>query len=72
MIEAVNGFLKKGKALDYVFPNSQIPYVGDYVCIVSALCNAFRPPRTSDDPNTIIAERMLRLSANAEPPPGKS
>ncbi|KMQ84353.1 hypothetical protein RF55_17906 [Lasius niger] len=40
-----------------------IPYVGNYMRIVSALCNAFRPPRTSDDPNDmIIAERMLRLS----------
>jgi hypothetical protein len=63
VIEAVNGLLKKWKALDHVFPNSQVPYVGDYVRIVSALCNAFRPPRISDDPNdTTIAERMLRLS----------
>ena len=54
---------KKWGALDHVFSNSQIPYVGDYVHIVSALCNVFRPPRFSDNSNdTIIAECMLRLS----------
>lgn len=63
VIEAVNCLFKMWKALDHVFPNSQIPYIGEYVRIVSAFYNAFRPPRVTDSPSdVIIAERMLRLS----------
>lgn len=38
VVESVNGLIKSWKMLTQVFPNSQIPYVGDYVRIVSALC----------------------------------
>lgn len=62
-MEAANGLIKTWKALDKVFPKSQIPCIGDYVRIIAAICNAFRSPRVSSDPDDhIIAERMLRLS----------
>ena len=48
VVEAVNGLIKIWKALDNTFPNHQIPYIGDHVRIVCALCNAFRPPRVKD------------------------
>jgi len=45
IVEAVNGLIKRWKALGQVMPNSQIPLIGDFVRIVCAICNAFRPPR---------------------------
>lgn len=40
----------------------QIPYIGEYVRIVCALCNAFRPPRVTNKPeDKTIAQRMLQL-----------
>ncbi|GBP88771.1 hypothetical protein EVAR_65370_1 [Eumeta japonica] len=62
VVEAVNGQLKNWRALDKVVPNSQIPYIGDYVRIICAVLNAFHPARiknTEDD--EIIAQRMLDL-----------
>jgi len=41
IVESVNGLIKTWKMLANVFPNTQIPYIGDYVRIVSALCNAY-------------------------------
>lgn len=64
VVESVNGMIKQWKMLGQVIPNTQIPYIGDYVRIVSALCNAYKPPRkqaaSADD--QIIAQRMLALS----------
>jgi len=50
--------------LTSIFPNTQIPYIGDYVRIVCAVRNAYRPPRVhaSSDNDEIIAETMLVLS----------
>jgi len=41
-IEAVNGLIKRWKALGQVMPNSQIPLI-DFVQIVCAICNIFQP-----------------------------
>jgi len=64
VVESVNGLVKQWKMFSQVMPNSQIPFIGDYVRIVAAICNAYRPPRVSatchDD--AIIADRMLALS----------
>ena len=64
VVESVNGLIKQWKLLSQVMPNSQIPFIGDYVRIVSAICNAYRPSRVSvtRHDNDIIAERMLALS----------
>lgn len=63
-VESVNSMIKKWKALDQKFSNSQIPNIGKYVRIVSALCNAYRPPRVFDKTSdTADAERIKnRLS----------
>jgi len=62
IVEAVNGVIKRWKALGQVIPNSQIPLIGDFVRIVCAICNAFRPPRVKkNDEQEIVAKRMLRL-----------
>ena len=47
-------------------PNTQIPFIGDYVCIVSALCNRYSPPlstgNTNDDLAMACKMRSLSLS----------
>jgi hypothetical protein len=57
--------MKHWRALDKVIPNTQIPFVGDYVRIVCALCNAFRSPLIKDTSNDdFLASRMLALLKN--------
>lgn len=65
VVESVNGLMKTWKALGQVVPNTQIPYIRDYVRIVCAICNAFRPPRreASKPDDEVIAQRMLNLSS---------
>lgn len=64
VVESINGLLKQWKTLAQVVPNTQVPYIGDFVRIVSALCNAYRPPRkqASSGDDYIVAQRMLALS----------
>lgn len=64
VVESVNGLIKSWKMLANVILNSNIPFIGDYVRIVCAICNAYRPPRinaTSLD-DDIIAQRKLALT----------
>ena len=42
VMESANGRIKIWKVLENVVPNSCIPYSGDYVRIIRALCNAFK------------------------------
>ncbi|XP_065213296.1 uncharacterized protein LOC135840599 [Planococcus citri] len=68
VVEAVNGLIKTWRALDHVFPNSQIPFIGDYVRIVCALCNRYRPARVkSHDDDLLVANRMLTLAKMSNP-----
>ena len=72
VVESVNGRVKKWKALSNKMPNSQIPYVGDYVRIVCSLCNAFRPPLvTSSESDGILAKRMMVLAKSSNTLQGK-
>jgi len=65
IVEAVNGVIKRWKALGQVMPNSQIPLIGDFVRIVCAICNAFRPLRVKkNDEQEIVAKRSLDLWKN--------
>lgn len=48
VVESANSRVKKWKLLAEIVPNSQVEYIGDYIRIVAALCNAFRPPLASD------------------------
>ena len=63
IIESVNGRIKQWRASDQVVPNSQIPWIGDNVRIVCAVCNRYKPSLvscTTDD--EAIGLKMLALA----------
>ena len=61
VVESANGRIKKWKFLDNVLPNSYLPFIGEYVAIVAAMCNAFRPDFVKQDTEDItVAEEMLK------------
>ncbi|XP_052284368.1 uncharacterized protein LOC127880908 isoform X1 [Dreissena polymorpha] len=64
VVESTNGRLKTWTYLARTMPNTQVPFIGDYVRIVGAICNRFRPALSSgdSDQDKIVAERMLYLS----------
>ncbi|XP_056002470.1 uncharacterized protein LOC125653135 [Ostrea edulis] len=65
VVEAANGRLKQWKYLEKTLPNTQIPFIGDYVRIVDALCNKYRPPLcNASDHDQSLAAKMLYLSKN--------
>lgn len=49
VVESANGRIKNWKYMDKVVPNSQIPYIGDYVKIICAICNKYMKPLSSGD-----------------------
>lgn len=63
VVESVNGLIKKWKAFDCVFPNSQIPFIGDYVRIICAVINAFKPPRVFETSTDSAQVEIMRLRA---------
>ena len=61
-MESANARIKRFKYLDHVMPNSQIPYIGDFVRIVCALSNKYMPPLSSPasiQQDEAIAAKML-------------
>lgn len=56
--------MKRWRYLDRTVPNTQIPYVGDYVRIISAICNKYFPPLSSGETeeDIAIAAKMVYLS----------
>lgn len=58
VVESVNGRLKTWNYLSRTIPNTQIPHIGDFVRIVSAICNKFRP-----DLSTGIEEEDVAMAA---------
>lgn len=64
VVESANGRLKRWRYLDRTVPNTQIPYVGDYVRIISAICNKYSPPLSSGETeqDIAIAAKMVYLS----------
>ncbi|XP_033756201.1 uncharacterized protein LOC117338945 [Pecten maximus] len=64
VVESVNGRIKQWKYLSNIVPNTQIPYIGDFVRIVAALCNKYRPPLSSadHDADQILAAKMRVLA----------
>ena len=62
VVESANARIKRYKYLDRVMPNSQIPYIGDFVRIVCALTNKYMPPLSSPasvEQDQTVAARML-------------
>ncbi|KAK3096289.1 hypothetical protein FSP39_025378 [Pinctada imbricata] len=67
VVESANGRLKSWKYLDRVLLNTQLPYMGDYVRIVCALCNRYRPPlsRGEEESDVVMAAKMKYLSKHS-------
>ncbi|XP_033725099.1 uncharacterized protein LOC117315068 [Pecten maximus] len=64
IVESVNGRIKQWKYLSNIVPNSQIPFIGDYVRLVAALCNKYKRPLNSGDEeeDQILAAKMRVLA----------
>ncbi|CAG2250822.1 PRKDC [Mytilus edulis] len=64
VVESVNGRIKSWKYLDRVLPNSQIPFVSDYVNIACAIMNKYWPELNTGDleQDEQLASKMLYLS----------
>jgi DNA-directed RNA polymerase specialized sigma subunit len=58
VVESVNGKLKCWKYLANIIPNSQIPYIGEYVSLVSAIvnkyCKPLNPSQVDDEHSEVI------------------
>ena len=60
VVESTNGRIKQWEALSSVMPNSQVPFIGGYIRIVCAACNAFKPPLLLNrEGEEIMEKRML-------------
>ena len=64
VVESVNGRLKTWNYLSRTIPNTQIPHIGDYVRIVSALCNKFRPDISTgiEEDDAAMVSKMRHLA----------
>lgn len=66
VVESVNGSLNTWNYLNRTIPNTQIPHIGDYVCIVSAICNMFRPDiSTGIGEEDVAIDQKMRFLGNA-------
>ncbi|XP_061170898.1 uncharacterized protein LOC133180371 [Saccostrea echinata] len=65
IVESVNGRLKQWTFLQNVVPNTQIPFIRDYVCLVAALCNKYRQHLNAGNPenDVILAAKMKYLAS---------
>ncbi|CAC5381698.1 unnamed protein product [Mytilus coruscus] len=59
VVESTNGRIKQWKFLDEVVANHYVPHIGDFVRIVFALVNSFRPPLINDFGNDDIGKEMI-------------
>ncbi|XP_063418005.1 uncharacterized protein LOC134700555 [Mytilus trossulus] len=63
VVESANARIKRWKYLSHVLPNKQVPYIGDYVCIVCGISNKYLPPLSPGcDNEEALAAKMLYLS----------
>lgn len=66
VVESANARIKRWKYLDRVLPNSQVPYIGDYLRIICAVCNKYLPALSkSSESDEIEAQHMLQLASNS-------
>ncbi|XP_041357860.1 uncharacterized protein LOC121374814 [Gigantopelta aegis] len=60
VVESVNVRLKHFKYLDKVVPNTMIPYTGEFLQVIGAICNKYgKPLVSSDSQSENIASYML-------------
>ncbi|CAC5375584.1 unnamed protein product [Mytilus coruscus] len=57
VVESANGRIKTWIFFNHVMPNSQIPYIGEYLRIVCSICNKYFKPLSSGDPQE---DQLLR------------
>ncbi|VDI02501.1 Hypothetical predicted protein [Mytilus galloprovincialis] len=64
VVESANGRIKTWVFFNHVMPNSQIPYIGDYLRIVCSICNKYFKPLSSGDPeeDQLLGCKMIYLS----------
>jgi hypothetical protein len=61
VVECANGRIMQWRFLDKVVPNKLVKYIGDFVKIVCAILNCFRPRTLSiDTSSNEIANEILR------------
>ena len=61
VVESANGRIKQWRFLDKVVPNKLVKYIDDFVKIVCAILNCFRPRTLSiDTASNEIANEILR------------
>ncbi|XP_062582733.1 uncharacterized protein LOC134244482 [Saccostrea cucullata] len=67
VVESVNARIKTWKYLGKQLPNSQIPCIGDYVRIVSAICNKYRCPISTgnEESDLNMAAKIRHLLAKS-------
>lgn len=63
VVEAANGRIKKWKFLDNVVCNSQIPHIRDFVRVICAIINKYRPPLKKDNQDDDDIARQMRVAA---------
>ncbi|XP_033729800.1 uncharacterized protein LOC117318996 [Pecten maximus] len=63
IVESVNGRIKQWKFLQNIVPNNQIPYIGDYVQLICALCNRYLTPlnRGDSEEDQLLGAKMKVL-----------
>ncbi|XP_060555609.1 uncharacterized protein LOC132716364, partial [Ruditapes philippinarum] len=68
VVESANARIKRFKMLATVLPCSQVPFIGDFVRIVCAICNKYLPALSSPsqtEADSQVAQQMLLLAERA-------
>lgn len=63
VVEAANGRIKKWKFLNNVVCNSEIPHIKDFIRIICAIINKYRPPLKPNNPEDDEIARQMRSAA---------
>ncbi|CAC5400666.1 unnamed protein product [Mytilus coruscus] len=64
VVESANGRIKTWVFFNHVMPNSEIPYIGEYLRIVCSICNKYFKPLSSGDTqeDQLLGCKMIYLS----------
>lgn len=63
VVESANARIKRWKYMDHVLPTNQIPFIGDHIRIICAICNKYFPPlSTEQEDDQSLAAKMIYLS----------
>jgi len=63
-VETLKGRLKTWEYHGNVVPNKDLPNIWDYIIIIAALCNRYRPPlRTSLQTDCVVGRKMVECAS---------